>query len=130
MARFEGDLAMILMACARGQLEKAPAFAMSGNSAAVVVLAAQGYPDSPVTGSEIRGEVRANDVAGGMLLHAGTRRDGDGKLRSAGGRVLNALGIGHTIEVAVHHAYEVVAAIDWPLGFCRRDIGASALHRH
>lgn len=129
LARFEGDLALILMACARGQIDRAPAFVMSDNAAALVVLAAQGYPDTPVTGSEIRGEKRASEVQGGILLHAGTRRDEDGKLRSAGGRVLNALGIGATIEVAAERAYDVVAAVDWPLGFCRRDIGASAFDR-
>jgi phosphoribosylamine---glycine ligase len=127
LARFEGDLAAILMACARGNLELAPRFTMSNNCAALVVLAAQGYPDSPVTGSDIRGELRASQVAGGVLLHAGTRRDEDGKLRSAGGRVLNAIGIGSNIEQAIARAYEVVDAIDWPLGFYRRDIGARAM---
>jgi phosphoribosylamine---glycine ligase len=115
------------MACARGNLEFAPGFTMSSNCAALVVMAAQGYPDSPVTGSDIRGELRASQVTGGLLLHAGTRRDEDGKLRSAGGRVLNAIGIGGNIELAVARAYQVVDAIDWPLGFCRRDIGARAV---
>jgi phosphoribosylamine---glycine ligase len=127
LARFEGDLAAILMACARGHLDRAPSFSLSSNSAALVVLAAQGYPDSPISGSEIRGEKRANEVAGGLLLHAGTRRDEDGRLRSAGGRVLNAVGIAPTIGEAIARAYAVVDAIDWPLGFCRRDIGWQAL---
>lgn len=126
LARFEGDLAAILMACARGQLSHAPSFSMSSNSAALVVMAAQGYPDNPVTGSEIRGETRASLVPSGLLLHAGTRRDEDGTLRSSGGRVLNAIGIGPTTQVAVARAYQVVDSIDWPLGFCRRDIGATA----
>jgi phosphoribosylamine---glycine ligase len=129
LARFEGDLAAILLACARGQLERAPSFSLSANSAALVVLAAQGYPDNPVSGSEIRGEKRAGDIQGGLLLHAGTRRDDDGRLRSAGGRVLNAVGIAPTLEEAVERAYQVVDAIDWPLGFCRRDIGWQALRR-
>jgi phosphoribosylamine---glycine ligase len=123
MARFEGDLGAILMACARGHVERAPSFSMSANHAALVVLAAQGYPDDPVTGSEIRGERAAGQVPGGLLLHAGTKRDEEGKLRSAGGRVLNAIGIGPTIALAIERAYQVVDAIDWPLGFCRRDIG-------
>ncbi len=129
LARFEGDLAALLMACARGQLSHAPSFSLSTNSAALVVLAAQGYPDNPVTGSDIRGEKRAGEVTGGVLLHAGTRRDDDGKLRSVGGRVLNALGVGADIGQAIERAYEVVDAIDWPLGFCRRDIGWQALKR-
>ena len=81
---FEGDLAALLMACAKGQLNRAPSFSLSANSAALVVLAAQGYPDSPISGSEIRGELRASQIEGGVLLHAGTQRDDDGKLRSAG----------------------------------------------
>jgi phosphoribosylamine---glycine ligase len=123
LARFEGDLAALLHACARGNLHFAPRFSFSENWAALVVLAAQGYPESPVTGSEIRGEQRAGQVEGGLLLHAGTQRDADGRLRSAGGRVLNAIGIAPNLEQAVSRAYEVVDAIDWPLGFCRRDIG-------
>jgi phosphoribosylamine---glycine ligase len=126
LARFEGDLAAILMACARGNLDRAPSFSMSANAAALVVLAAQGYPEDPVVGSEIRGEQRAGQIEGGLLLHAGTRRDEDGKLRSAGGRVLNAMGIGPSFDLAIARAYEVVDAIDWPLGFCRRDIGWQA----
>lgn len=123
MARFEGDLGAILMACAQGHLERAPSFSMSNNAAALVVLAAQGYPEDPVVGSEIRGEQRAAQVPGGLLLHAGTKRDDEGKLRSAGGRVLNAIGIGVNIGLAIDRAYEVADAIDWPLGFYRRDIG-------
>jgi phosphoribosylamine---glycine ligase len=129
LARFEGDLGAILMACARGRLDLAPSFSMSANAAALVVIAAQGYPEDPVLGSEIRGEQRAAQVEGGMLLHAGTRRDEEGKLRSAGGRVLNALGIAPTINQAIARAYEVVDAIDWPMSFCRRDIGWQAKRR-
>jgi phosphoribosylamine---glycine ligase len=128
MARFEGDLGAILMACACGHLDRAPSFSMSANHAALVVLAAQGYPDNPIVGSEIRGEARAAHVPSGLLLHAGTKRDDEGKLRSAGGRVLNAIGIGGTIDLAIERAYQVVDAIDWPLGFCRRDIGWRARH--
>jgi phosphoribosylamine---glycine ligase len=126
LARFEGDLAAILMACARGSLDRAPSFSLSPNAAALVVMAAQGYPESPVVGSEIKGEKRAAAVPGGLLLHAGTKRDEDGQLRSAGGRVLNAIGLGANISVAIDRAYQVVDAIDWPLGFCRRDIGRRA----
>jgi phosphoribosylamine---glycine ligase len=130
LARFEGDFGALLMSCAKGQLDRAPSFSLSQNCAALVVLAAQGYPDSPITGSEIRGERRASEISGGVLLHAGTQRDSDGRLRSAGGRVLNAIGVAPNIEQAVTTAYQVADAIDWPLGFCRRDIGWQALHRN
>ncbi|GBF58483.1 phosphoribosylamine-glycine ligase [Candidatus Phycosocius bacilliformis] len=128
MARFEGDLAAILMACARGQIDTAPSFKLSEQTAALVVLAAQGYPEDPITGSEIRGEAGASAIPNGVLLHAGTRRDGDGKLRSAGGRVLNAIGVGPDLASAVETAYRVVDAIVWPMGFHRRDIGWRELH--
>jgi phosphoribosylamine--glycine ligase len=127
LARFEGDLAALLMACAKGRLNAAPPFSFSPNHAALVVMAAQGYPESPIRGSEIRGEQRALEVQGGVLLHAGTQRDEAGRLRSSGGRVLNAIGVGTDIAQAIKRAYEVVDAIDWPLGFCRRDIGWQAL---
>ena len=128
LARFEGDFAALLVACARGHLDRAPSFSLSTNHAALVVMAAQGYPDNPISGSEIRGETRASQVQGGVLLHAGTQRDGDGRLRSVGGRVLNAVGVAPDIKQALTNAYAVVDAIDWPLGFCRRDIGWQALN--
>ena len=130
MARFEGDLARLLMACAQGNLESAPSFRLSDQTAALVVMAAQGYPDDPIKGSEIRGEMGAKAVQNGVLLHAGTRRDEDGKLRAAGGRVLNAIGLGPTLQQAVDSAYHVVDAIDWPMGFHRRDIGWRELTRN
>lgn len=129
MARFEGDLARLLAACAQGRLAAAPTFRMSDLHAALVVLAAQGYPEDPIKGSEIRGELGAQAIANGVLLHAGTRRDEHGKLRAAGGRVLNAIGLGPTLQQAVDRAYQVVDAIDWPMGFHRRDIGWRELNR-
>jgi phosphoribosylamine---glycine ligase len=129
MARFEGDLAAVLYACARGALHRAPGFRLSDQSAAVVVLAAQGYPDLPVTGSPIFGEAAALEIANGALLHAGTRRDDDGTLRAAGGRVLNAVGVGPDLRAALGVAYQIVDQIVWPNGFCRRDIGWRELER-
>ena len=129
MARFEGDLARLLMACAQGRIGAAPAFGLSDQHAALVVMAAQGYPEDPIKGSEIRGEVGAQSIPNGVLLHAGTRRDDDGKLRAAGGRVLNAIGLGPSLQHAVDCAYQVVDAIDWPMGFHRRDIGWRELNR-
>jgi phosphoribosylamine--glycine ligase len=64
-----------------------------------------------------------------VLLHAGTRRDEDAKLRAAGGRVLNAIGLGPDLQAAVDTAYQVVDALDWPMGFHRRDIGWRELNR-
>ena len=61
------------------------------------------------------------------IFHAGTRRDADGLLRAAGGRVLNVTAVGDTLKDAVARAYTSVNLIDWPGGFCRRDIGWRAL---
>ena len=129
LARFKGNLAEVLMACARGQLDQAPAFSLSDQNAAIVVLAAEGYPDSPQKGSSIGGEAAAQAIANGYLLHAGTTRDGDGTLCAAGGRVLNAVGTGATLQAALDTAYQIVDAIDWPSGFHRRDIGWQELNR-
>ena len=62
-----------------------------------------------------------------LLFHAGTRRDADGRLLAAGGRVLNVTGLGATLAEARARAYAAVDRIDWPEGFCRRDIGWRAL---
>lgn len=127
MARFEGDLGLVLMACAQGRLDRAPPFAMSPDAACVVVMAAQGYPEQPVTGSVIRGLGLADALAGVKVIHAGIRRDENGVMRAAGGRVLGVVSRAPTLSSAVAQAYAGVDLIDWPLGFCRRDIGAKAL---
>jgi phosphoribosylamine--glycine ligase len=129
MARFEGDLAALLLALARGDGRAAPHWSLRQMSAALVVLAAQGYPDAPLTGSVIRGLPGAADVPGGLVFHAGTRRDGDGTVRAAGGRVLNAVGVGSDLPAALAAAYQVADAVDWPGGFHRRDIGWRELAR-
>jgi phosphoribosylamine--glycine ligase len=97
-------------------------------AAVCVVLAAQGYPDAPQTGTEIRGADQ--DFGEGVVVfHAGTRRDADGTLRASGGRVLNVCARGASFEEARTKAYAAVARIDWPGGFHRTDIGWRALGR-
>jgi phosphoribosylamine--glycine ligase len=81
-----------------------------------------------LAGSVIRGLAEAGAVAGVEIFHAGTRKDEDGTLRAAGGRVLNITAIGDTLRDALTRAYAAVDAIDWPGGFCRRDIGWRALN--
>ncbi len=92
-----------------------------------VVYAAQGYPDEPLKGSVIRGVMQANTVENVVVFHAGTRVDQDGLLRADGGRVLNVTATGETLKDAVASAYAAVSRIDWPGGFCRRDIAWRAL---
>jgi phosphoribosylamine--glycine ligase len=96
--------------------------------AITVVLASKGYPGAYQSGSEIRGLERASEIEGVTIFHAGTKRAG-AKLVAAGGRVLNVTATGKTLKEAQARAYRAVDLIDWPEGFCRRDIGWRALAR-
>jgi phosphoribosylamine---glycine ligase len=128
MLRLESDLVPYLMACATGTLRDLPAPTWRDEAAIVVVLAAKGYPGAPKTGGEIRGA--EGDLGEGVVVfHAGTRRDADGTLRAAGGRVLNICARGATLQEARDRAYAAVKKIDFPDGFCRSDIGWRALAR-
>ena len=127
LRRMDGDLAPLLLACAKGALSAAAPVTFDTHPAVTVVLAAQGYPEAPLTGSIIRGVPEASAMADVEIFHAGTRRDEDGLLRAAGGRVLNVTATGANLAAAINQAYAAVDAIDWPGGFCRRDIGWRAL---
>jgi phosphoribosylamine---glycine ligase len=87
-----------------------------------VVMAAAGYPGDYAKGSEIRGLDRAGEVEGVVVFHAGTRIE-DGRMLADGGRVLNVTASGSTLAEARERAYAAIDLIDWPVGFCRRDIG-------
>ena len=90
-----------------------------------VVMATEGYPGSYGKGSTIGlPEMNDPDV---MIFHAGTARDEDGTLCAVGGRVLNVTARGATLQDARDKAYAAIDAVDWPEGFCRRDIGWRAL---
>jgi len=91
-------------------------------AALCVVMAARGYPDDPQRGSEIRGLDRAASDPEVKIFHAGTRRDGE-RLIADGGRVLGVTARGSDLAAARERAYRAVDLIDWPDGFCRRDIG-------
>lgn len=127
MRRMKSDLAPILLAAAKGELASTAPIEWDARPAVTVVYAAQGYPDEPLTGSVIRGLAQADQVPGVVVFHAGTREDEEGNLRAAGGRVLNVTAIGDDLRQAVTRAYDAVARIDWPGGFCRRDIAWRAL---
>ncbi|HYA79820.1 MAG TPA: phosphoribosylamine--glycine ligase [Methylocystis sp.] len=121
LPRLEDDLVELMLACARGRLpQEAPRF--SKQTALTVVLAAKNYPATPVTGTQIAGVERAEALEGVIVTHAGTRREDD-RLVAAGGRVLNVTAIADDITRAQSLAYAAVDLIDWPEGFCRRDIG-------
>jgi phosphoribosylamine--glycine ligase len=125
LARLESDLLDLLLGCARGRLPAAaPQF--SDEAALTVVLDARGYPGAVVKGSEIRGVEEAARLPGVTIHIAGARRDG-GRLVADGGRVLAVTATGRSVAQARSRAYAAVDAIDWPEGFCRRDIGWRAV---
>jgi phosphoribosylamine--glycine ligase len=87
-----------------------------------------GYPGPYVRGSAIQGLDALEGEEGLLVFHAGTRRDGD-RLLADGGRVLSITGLGPTLDAARARAYAAIDRIDWPQGFCRRDIGWRAIER-
>ena len=91
-------------------------------------MAADGYPGTPRKGTEIKGIDEADRVEGVKVFHAGTVRDGD-RILANGGRVLNVTARGTTVAEAQQRAYAAVDRLDWPEGFCRRDIGWRAIAR-
>ena len=127
LTRFEGDLAQLLFAVAEGRLTDIGEALFSDDVAMVVVMAADGYPGTPHTGGAIRG-IDAAEATGATVFHAGTRREGD-TLVASGGRVLGVTARGTDIAAAQAAAYRAVDAIDFPTGFCRRDIGWRELER-
>jgi len=127
MMRFEGDLAALLMACATGDLSEADPVRFSDDTALTVVMAAEGYPDTPKKGGTIDlGDAQSD---GAKVFHAGTARSEDGGLISSGGRVLNVTARGINATQAQAAAYKAVDAITFPDGFCRRDIGWREVER-
>jgi phosphoribosylamine---glycine ligase len=127
LARLRGDLLEYLWGAATGALpERAPQF--TEDAALAVVMATRGYPGAVQKGSRIGGLREAADSPGVSILHAATRRDGDAILAD-GGRVLAITAIGSDLAQARERAYAAVDRVDWPDGFCRRDIGARALNR-
>ena len=133
MKGLKGDIVPAILGAATGGLEgNEDAFEalleLDGFEAtATVVLATQGYPGSYAKGSIIRGVKPANELPGVTVFHAGTDMDDSGALVANGGRVLNVTASGETLKEAVERAYAGVDLIDWPEGFCRRDIGWRAL---
>jgi len=127
MTRLKDDLLTLLLATCDGTLGKV-SVRWRDEHAITVVLATKGYPGDYNSGSEIRGLDRAGEVEGVNVFHAGTKQTGD-RIVAAGGRVLNVTATGKTLEEARARAYQAVDLIDWPEGFCRRDIGWRALVR-
>ena len=121
MMRFDGDLVELLLAVAQGRLAEQGPVALADRTALTVVMAAKGYPGTPEKGGTIAG-IKAAEAQGARVFHAGTA-DRNGALVASGGRVLNVTATGDSVSAAQAAAYAAVDAIDFPSGFCRRDIG-------
>ena len=125
MMRLGAQALDLLLACAEGRLDQAQVN-WAEDHALTVVMAAQGYPGAYAKESEIRGLEALPETSFQMVFHAGTTGV-DGKILATGGRVLNATARGDTLAQARERAYALIDRIDWPEGFCRRDIGWRAL---
>ncbi len=126
LARMKSDLLPALQAACDGELGD---FDLRWNDQAsvAVVMAARGYPEAPERGSVIAGLDAAAAQSGVAVFHAGTETGPDGTILAAGGRVLTICATAPDLKQARDRAYAGVDAINWPEGFCRRDIGARAL---
>ena len=122
MMRLESDLVEYLLACAQNRLGTLPGPRFADETALTVVMAANGYPDTPESGGRIEGVAQA-EATGAKVFHAGTALDEAGRLVARGGRVLNVTARAASAKDAQQQAYAAVDAIDFPTGFCRRDIG-------
>jgi phosphoribosylamine--glycine ligase len=128
MPLVEGDFAELLMAVATGRLGSVDLPKLSNQSAVTVILAAKGYPGTPVSGGAIRQLEAAEQVEGVTVFHAGTAST-DGDLVAKGGRVLAVTATADSFAEARARAYRAVDQIDFADGFHRRDIGWRELER-
>lgn len=125
MLRLGAQVLDLLLACAENRLDQAQV-TWADDHALTVVMAANGYPGTYQKFTEINGLDQITDTSFETVFHAGTDRK-DGKLVANGGRVLACTARGATLAEAHQRAYALIDRIDWPDGFCRRDIGWRAL---
>jgi phosphoribosylamine--glycine ligase len=127
MGRFDGDLVTLLADVAEGRLAEIAGPELADRVALTVVMAANGYPGTPAKGGAIGGIAQA-EQNGARVFQAGTASVG-GELVAAGGRVLAVTATGASVAEAQRAAYAAVDRIDFPTGFCRRDIGWREIER-
>ncbi len=127
LARLRSDLLPALLAACQSELAHVDLRWMDIASVAIV-LAAPGYPGAPEPGSPIDGVARAEALPDVRVFHAGTALV-DGRLVAAGGRVLTVCASGFDLSAAREAAYAGVAALDWPEGYYRSDIGLRSLSK-
>ncbi len=127
MMRLKSDLLPALVATADGVLENFD-LRWRDETALTVVMATKGYPGDYDKGSVIGGLEAADADPDVEIFHAGTARNGD-DIAASGGRVLAVTALGQNVAEAQARAYRAIDLIDWPEGFCRRDIGWRAIAR-
>ena len=128
LPRLKSDLLAVLYAAGKGSLADVP-LKWYDYAALCVVVAAEGYPGTYKKGTVIKGLDRADKIGNAIVFHAGTALNGKGEFIANGGRVLGVTGWAPTIAEAQAKAYQAVDLVDWPEGFCRRDIGWRAVKR-
>ena len=129
MMRMESDLvASCCWPALKASWPGSPRRVFQPDTALTVVMAAQGYPDTPKKGGRIDG-IAAAEAGGAMVFHAGTALGANGALTANGGRVLNVTARGSSVREAQAKAYAAVAKLDFPDGFCRSDIGWREVER-
>ena len=124
--RLDGDWLPVLRACARGELESV-SLRWRDEAAVCVVMTSGGYPGAYAKGVPIEGVDDAEKLPDVMVFHAGTERDGTGRLVTSGGRVLGVTAIGRDLAAARDRAYEAVARVRWAGEHHRSDIAADAI---
>ncbi len=127
LMRLRTDLLDLLEAVATGQLDQVGPLEWDPRPAVCVVMASEGYPGSYTQGHPIRGLEEAARLSDVKVFHAGTKLDAQGRVVTAGGRVLNVTALGESIAMAKRNAYEGVKCIRWQGAWCRKDIADKAL---
>jgi len=125
MMRLGAQALDLMLATAERRLDAAQVN-WASDHAMTVVMAARGYPGPYEKGSEIKGLDDLPEDSKHMVFHAGTT-EAEGRITATGGRVLNVTARGDDLQTARDAAYAMIDRIDWPEGFCRRDIGWRAL---
>jgi phosphoribosylamine--glycine ligase len=125
--RLMSDLLPALQACTDGTL-KTFTLRWYPEAAVAVVMATRGYPGPVKNGSVIR-NLPSSESDDRIVFHCGTKTNAKGEIEAHGGRVLAVSALGKTVRAAQQAAYKMVDTIDWPEGFCRRDIGWRAIER-
>jgi phosphoribosylamine--glycine ligase len=126
LARLKTPLGSLLLSAAKGELDTAEELRWAKETAVAVVVASENYPDTPRTGDRIRGLKKAEALEGVHVIHAGTALDEDGKVVSAGGRVLAVVALGSDLVEARERAYDGVELIQLDGAQFRTDIARKA----